>query len=248
MGVDFSVTPKEGLIKLVEEKLKLRQKFFIVTPNPEILLASKKNKVLKNVLNNADISLPDGVGISMGFKLFGLPQVNRIPGRIFMENLFSLSDDKKLKVFLLGSTSQVIERSLEKMKALYPGAKVSGSSGPRLSVEGLPVTLSDKKVNLETVKKINEFKPDLLFIAFGCPKQELWWSIHEKELKVGGAMVVGGSLDYFSNSKKLPPTLISNLGFEWFWRLLIEKNHLSRVVSAVFVFPLVLLRERIFQR
>ena len=90
-------------------------------------------------------------------------------------------------------------------------------------------------------KEINNFKPDLLFVAFGAPKQELWISKWQKKLNVRGMMAVGGSLDYYSGVVKEVPSSIKNLGLEWLWRLINEPKRLVRIFNAVVIFPLTLL-------
>lgn len=245
MGVDFSGTEKEGLLKEVEKAISSELGLFISTPNPEILLLAKSNENLKAVLNSSDIAIPDGFGLQIASKVFYLPRFYRIPGRIFMLDLFTLANKKRLKVFLLGSTKEVSDKSVEKIKREYPNINIQGLSGPRLKVEGVPINKENEKINKETISTINKFKPDLLFIAFGAPKQELWWGENKEKLNVKVSMVVGGSLDYFSGAKKTPPKFVSDMGLEWVWRLIFERGHFKRVFNAVVVFPIVVLNERL---
>jgi N-acetylglucosaminyldiphosphoundecaprenol N-acetyl-beta-D-mannosaminyltransferase len=233
-----------GVIDFVTAKLKAKQKFFIVTPNPEILVEAQKNPSFASALNSADLSLPDGVGLVLAAKVFGLKNIQRIAGRQMMLKLLEFANQKKLRVFFLGSTSLIIKSALHKAKINYPNIKIMTHSGPQFDKTALPVSEIDRKIEIDAVNQINSFKPDLLFVAFGAPKQELWLAKHLAHLKIGGAMVVGGSLDYFAGIKKLPPQWMHRRGLEWAWRLFHEKSHLKRVFTAVIIFPTLIVLER----
>jgi N-acetylglucosaminyldiphosphoundecaprenol N-acetyl-beta-D-mannosaminyltransferase len=88
------------------------------------------------------------------------------------------------------------------------------------------------------VRQINTFKPQLLFVAFGNPKQEIWIHNNLPKLNVGGAMAVGGAFRYVAGISKLPPKWMAACGLEWLWRLITEPKRISRILNAVIVFPL----------
>lgn len=245
LGVMLSSTHKSEVLELISSKLKHKMKFYIVTPNPEILVHADTNQNLKEVLNKGDLAIPDGVGLILAGKLLKVRNLNLIKGRELMLDLFTLANEKKLKIFLLGSTKKVIEKSLVKIKNTYPNIIAKGNPGPMLDTNAQCLTDNDIAKQRDILDKINKFKPDLLFIAFGAPKQELWLGKHYENLKIGGAMVVGGSLDYFAGIKKPPPKFLNNLGLEWLWRLANEKGHLRRVIRATIEFPFLILKQKI---
>ena len=211
---------------------------FIATPNPEIILAAQKDKKLLKALNSADLCIADGVGL----KLYGL---SVIKGRKLMIELFNLAQNYKKRVFLLGSTPKTISKSLKKFKEAYPNAIVAGFAGPLLDNQALPVSESDRKLNLEALDKINKFKPDLLFVALGHPKQEKWVYKNLPKLDVGCVMVVGGALDYYAGVVPKAPSLFENLGLEWLWRVINDPSRLGRILNATVVFPLMVLKEKL---
>ncbi|HSX48691.1 MAG TPA: WecB/TagA/CpsF family glycosyltransferase, partial [Candidatus Saccharimonadales bacterium] len=149
-----------------------------------------------------------------------------------------IANEEKLKVFILGSRPEVNKKSVEKMSLEYPNLKIKGNSGPELDIKANPV--SEVNVNLQSdiVKEINSFKPDLLFVAFGAPKQEIWISRHISKLNVAGAMAIGGTLDYYTGFVRAVPKFMENLGLEWLWRLIQEPTRVGRIFNAVVVFPL----------
>lgn len=249
LGVKISNVSSDEVLAFVLERLANRQKFSIFTPNPEIVVAAQTNSELKKALNSTDVNLPDGAGVVWASRF--LQRANKIParnieqvrGREVMVDLFGLADKKGLKIYILGSTPRVNKKSVARVLGDYKNIKVKGSSGPVLNEDGLPETKRDNKIETDTISEINRFMPDILFVAFGAPKQEIWVSKHLSKLKVGGAMVVGGALDTFSGEKSLPPKLLAGLGLEWLWRLLREPRRLKRILNAVVVFPFLVLME-----
>jgi len=246
LGISLSGTTKEGLLWLASEKIARGSKFLIVTPNPEIVVLAQKDTELAKIINGARVSLPDGVGLLQANKLLNkksrAADLNRIKGREAFLWLLELSNRKKYKVFFLGGRSGVIKKSIEKVRRHYPNIKIDGHAGPHLDSSANPVTQIDNDVEREVVSILRRRKPDLLFIAFGAPKQEKWAAKWMRKLPVKGVMVVGGTLDVFSGVKTLPPHWMAEAGLEWLWRLAQEPSRLPRVVNAVLVFPLFVAR------
>lgn len=208
-------------------------KFYIVTPNPEIILKAQKDKNLLLALNGATISIPDGVGLKLAD-----PSLNIIKGRDLFLSLITLANKKGWKVFLLGGLGREAEISKQKLEISYRSLKMESSAGPKLDNEAKPRSESDINIQNDVVKRINDFKPQLLFVGFGAPKQEKWIARWLPKLNVGGAMVVGGTFSYISGTNRIPPKWIGKAGLEWLWRLLTEPKRLTRILNAVFVFPL----------
>ncbi len=245
LNIKISVTRPSEVLNFVKSSLRGRHKFFITTPNPEIIVEAQTNEKLREALGLADLSLPDGIGITIVSKFLSISGVKRIPGREMMFELLKLTNKNKYnKVFLLGSTPKCVSTSVHKIKKYYPNIKIYGDSGPRLDKNANPVSKVDIKLQSDVLDKINKIRPNLLFVAFGAPKQELWVQKHFKNLKVGGVMVVGGSLDYFAGLAKLPPKWLANLGLEWLWRLINEPKRVKRILNAVIIFPYLVLKEK----
>ncbi len=243
LGINISSTQVSKVLKFIDSSLKKKHKFFIATPNPEILVEASKNKSLQKALNSADVLLPDGVGLMLVSKFLGF-KLNRITGREMFEKIISFADQNNLKIFLLGSSEKVILLCLKRLKNEYSLIKASGFEGPFLDKEGIPVTNKDLEAEEKSLRMINAFKPDILFVAFGAPKQEIWLDKNLHKLNIGGAMVVGGTFDYFSGVKPLPPRLFSKIGLEWLWRLICDPKRFKRIVNALIVFPFLVMIEK----
>lgn len=245
LGINFTSSQKPELLKLVEDRLDRKTSFFIVTPNPEIVVAAQSDTFLRRILNSAEISLVDGAGIVFAAKFLKNTKFERIAGRVFFEDLIALSNKNGSKVFLLGGSNAVIEKSIATLKSKYSDLSVDGMAGAELGQDGKPKNQKEELKDIDVIARINHFKPDILFVGFGAPKQEKWVFQNREKLKVTGVMVVGGVLDVISGYKSAPPYLFQKIGIEWLWRLLQEPSRLGRIVTAVVIFPLLVLREKI---
>lgn len=245
LSVGISSTTKEQVLGFVIDSLKKRCKFFISTPNPEIVLLAQNDKTLLEALNSADLAIADGVGLVWAARALGLGKIQRIPGRIMFEDLLVMANRKHLKVYLLGATKGANEKSILKIKKEYPRIKAKGRSDIFVNKEAYSDNENDIKMHIDILRDINAFKPDILFVALGAPKQEKWIYNNLKNLDIGGAMAVGGTLDTFSGQVKKPPLWASGLGLEWLWRVVHEPSRIRRILNAIIIFPLLVAKNKL---
>lgn len=233
MGINVSITRLDRVLARVEGFITDNVRFSIVTPNPELVLASQSNKDLKDTLNAADLSIPDGVGLRLA-----IPGLNIIKGRELFLELIKLADVKDWKVFLLGGLDQEAELAANKLTQRYKDIKIQSDKGPKLNQNGEPELEADVKIEKDVIDKINKFNPQILFVAFGNPKQEIWIHKNLSKLNIGGAMAVGGTFRYVAGQSILPPQFMESLGLEWLWRLVHEPKRIKRIWNAMVVFPI----------
>lgn len=247
LGIPLNSTSLIKVLAFVRDSLARHRKFYIVTPNPEIVLMAQKDPLLKKALTLADIAVPDGVGLCYASALLGLGKLNPIKGRTLFMELVKLANKKGWKVFLMGGKGGIAEGASQNLAKSFKGVNIGFSQGARYTPEAEPASEVEKKVERETLGKINQFKPHLLFIGLGAPKQEKWVLKNLKNLEIGGAMVVGGTLDYIAGKASLPPKRAEK-EFEWLYRLYKEPGRAMRIFRAVIVFPLRVLAERLKSR
>ena len=233
LGINVTSTSLAEVLPRVEDFIAHSAKFYIVTPNPELILMSQHNLNLKEALNSADLSIPDGVGLKIAD-----PALTIIKGRELFLELIKLAEKRSWKVFLLGGLGTEAAKAGSILKSQFPGVKIESDGGPKLGVNAEPMGINERKTEIKTVERINKFAPQLLFIAFGNPKQEIWIHKNLSKLKIGGAMAVGGAFRYIAGITPLPPKWMAKAGLEWLWRLITEPSRLERIFNAVFVFPL----------
>jgi len=269
LGVKVGSTHKAGVLRELRGKIARGEKFFIVTPNPEIVIEAQKDKELFRILNSADISIADGIGLCAAYKFLKLPrqkgflkklltffiqglgvafltffdktsltkELPLIKGRELFLDLIAIANKKSWKVILLGDKLLSAQKAAFKLKLNYKKVRIHGLTGPDLDKRGTPLGKTDKNLQQRVIEKINKFKPELLFVGFGAPKQEKWVYKNFANLNIGGAMVVGGTFDFISGKSVLPPKIIEDRDLEWLWRIAVGHQNLKRVRKAFPEFP-----------
>lgn len=229
MGIPFDKVTLESTLTLLLEKLAdpSTRGFFIATPNPEMLLAADKNFEFKRILQKTNLNIPDGTGIIWAAARHGTPLPERVTGTDLMQSLcHKITPD--VRVFLLGAAPGVAEKAAKKLqehKHTNIVGTYAGSSSP----------LDDAKLR----DLINNARPDLLFVAYGAPKQEFWISRNLPHLPtVKVAMGVGGAFDFISGIQKRAPAWMRRIGLEWLYRLVQQPKRIVRIFNATIRFPL----------
>lgn len=246
-GITIDGTKEDEVLRKIDYSLKKRTKLFITTPNPEILLASRSNPQLYGALKKSDLRICDGTGLKFALLLKGY-RTKRIRGRELMLKLFEIANSRKLRVYLLGSTEDVIESSINRLIGEYSNIIIKGDTGPVLDKGVLPINEDNECVEKLTVQEIKKFRPDILVVAFGAPKQEIWINKYKNELPVHVFIGVGGSLDYYSGVRSVPPKWMASLGLEWLWRVVHEPKRIDRIFRAVVVFPVLAVKDLVFTK
>ena len=202
---------------LAMEHMKKRSGAIVVTPNPEIVMLSRKNAELSEALTEADLVLADGIGIIYGAKILRRPLKEKLPGIDFIQGLFPLIAEKNMSIFLLGAKPGVAEKAAQELENRFSGLKIAGTN------DGY---FTDDEYVLE---KINAVAPDLLLVCLGSPKQELWLKENAKKLDVGLMGGFGGALDVFAGVAQRAPERWQRLGLEWLYRIKSDPARISRL-------------------
>ena len=226
LGVRFdNLTQQEaaqrGLQLLEEDKF-----HYVVTPNPEFLLAAEKDPEFRRVLNAADLVLPDGIGVVYSAKILGTPLKERVPGIEFAEAMLSALNDMGGRLYLLGAKPGVAEEAGRRICARYPALVLCGTH------DGY---FKDEQAILP---EIAAAKPDLLFVCLGAPKQEKWMARWGRHTGAKLAIGLGGCLDVFAGNVQRAPERWQKLGLEWAYRLKKEPKRIGRMAKL----PLVLVK------
>lgn len=223
LGVKVSSTSISSVLTKIDKicaNPRLKQPFFITTVNPEFIMLAQDDPEFKKILNSADLAIADGVGLRLA-KL----NIKIIPGRTLVQKLCEMS---KFKIFYLGGKNGVAEAMTRK----YGGASDSGHDDIKSQIQN-----SKSQINLKIINKINNYKPDILFVAYGAPYQEKWLYANRYSLNAKVIMGVGGAFDYLTERSKLPPEWVNKAGLEWLWRLVHEPWRWKRQLNLVrFVF------------
>ncbi len=225
-GVGFdALTYDEAMI--TGQSLCLDEGFhYVVTPNPEIVNMAMENESFRNVLNEADLVLPDGIGIVYAGKILNTPVKERVPGIEFAQGIMKFLAEEKLPLYLLGAKPTVAQRAGEFLKEQYPGLVICGTGDGYF------------KDNMQVVSDIKNANAKVVFVCLGAPKQEEWIATYGKQTGASLMIGLGGVLDVFAGDVKRAPILWQKLGFEWLYRLFSQPARFGRIMKL----PLFLLK------
>lgn len=193
----------------------------IVTFNLDFYRIASENEAFYQLCKNADTLLPDGIGVVNLIKSKYKADVNRITGNDVFEIILELSKENPLSVAFLGSTPSVLTRLIERIQKEYPRIKISAAISPPFLFE------KHNTLNEDVIDKLKAAKPDVLFVALGCPRQELWLQENMHSIGAKINVGVGAVFDFYSGNKKRSPIFFQKLSLEWLWRVLNEPVRLS---------------------
>lgn len=233
LGIEFDHRTKADTIELLKNRIKTKQKTFIVTANPEIVMYAQRDPDYKKIVQSADYVVPDGIGIIMGAKLLKNPLPERIPGFDLMKDLLAIADKERLNVFFLGAREEVLNRAIHNVKKEYPGIQIAGSHHGFFNE-------NDSNV----AEMVHQADPDLTFVALGFPRQEKWISQNYHLFQKGIFMGVGGSFDVLSGEVKRAPAAWRKLNIEWLYRLIKQPQRWKRMAFLPLFILKVLIKKR----
>jgi len=219
LGVGFTDATKEQVLEFIVTGLeKQTEKYYVVTPNPELLVIANKDSNYKTILNNAKLALVDGIGVVLAGKLLSKPLKERIHGVDLVEMLCREISKKPITVGFLGAGPNVAVKTAECLREKYVNLKISFT-----------------ETEWDNAKKYPE--TDILFVAFGSPKQEIWISENLNRLPAKVVIGVGGAFDFISGKVRRAPKFIRKLGLEWLFRLIIQPWRIKRQLKLItFIF------------
>lgn len=209
-----------------------RKPLLIVGPNAQLVSLAARLPRFADALRWANLSVPDGISIVLAARLLGQPLSERVTGGDLMERLCMEAARHNLSVFFLGGLPGAAEMTARKFERLNPGFRTAGTCCPPQGFE------SDSAECTRIRQQIIDAKPDLLCVAFGAPRQEIWMHENCATLPVGAAIAVGAALDTQAGLRKRAPKWTHKLGIEWLYRLLREPRRLWRrylIGNTVFI-------------
>lgn len=242
----LSITAENASKEKILEKISLFMDkplhfFHIVSLNPENLVIAEHNKEFRNALSEGDIQLFDGVGVQLGCAILAVPAAHRLAGVDCMELILQTFDKSSLRVLFLGGKANLAETvadcyNKKQLRSVYRG------------IEGIKDISRPKKEEEERIFSIvADYKPQIIFAAFGSPHQELWFYRHKDQLKGIICMGVGGAFDFVTSRVPRAPGLLRQVGLEWLFRLVIQPWRIKRQLRLV-EFAYLVLKQKFTQR
>ncbi|MGY0691318.1 WecB/TagA/CpsF family glycosyltransferase [Virgibacillus sp. FSP13] len=194
---------------------------FVVTANPEIVMRAREDAAYKKAIQSADYVIPDGSGILMAAKYKKEPLQERVTGYDLMLDLLERAEEMGYSCFFLGAKEAVNEKVVDSVKKQYPGLKIAGHHHGFFDID-----------DPEIVEKVERTNPDLIFVALGLPRQELWIAKHRHQFSKGLFIGIGGSFDVIAGEVPRAPQVWINLNLEWLYRLIKQPTRFKRILKV----------------
>lgn len=234
-NLKINSTSYQEILDMIQDHIinfkKYKKPLIISTPNPEIALLAQKQKDLADFINQSDVSAPDGIGLLWKTKKTTKDkQILLIKGRVLFEEVLKLSNLYNFKIFLLGASKSSNEKSVKKINKIYKNIHTKAYWDIQVDNKGYLISETN-------IIKQFEIESDIMFIALGAPKQELFIKNYLNKLNAKVIITIGGTLDVFSENLKKPPVIFEKLNLEWLYRLYQEPKRFKRIIKAIlFVF------------
>ena len=220
LKTNINVTNMSDTIKYIGGHLDdLRGKYICVS-NVHTTVMSYENEEYRKIQNGAAMALPDGAPLSSYSRRKGYKQAQRVTGPDLMLELFAISKEKGYRHYFYGATEETLQSMKEVLERDYPGIQIAGMYAP-------PFRALTPQEDAQIVAKINESRPDFIWIGLGAPKLEEWMYQHMGQLQ-GVLIGVGAGFDYLAGYIKRAPRWMQRMSLEWLYRLLQDPKRLWR--------------------
>jgi N-acetylglucosaminyldiphosphoundecaprenol N-acetyl-beta-D-mannosaminyltransferase len=216
------------------ESVAVNDKILINTINQYSYCIAEKDSEFKDGLRNSDILLPDGVGMTWASEFLNGKKVKKIAGADIHQFLLQKMNREGGSCFYLGASETTLVKIHNRIKNEYPNIKIGGYSPPFKPT----FTAVDSAI---MIQKVNEFKPNVLFIGMTAPKQEKWSHAHKEQLNANVICSIGAVFDFYAGSIDRPGKIWINLELEWLGRLLKEPKRMWKryiYYGLVFVYEI----------
>lgn len=198
-----------------------RKPRYVVATGFHGLWEARKDPELRDVLNSADLFCPDGIAPVWLSRLNGEVLPERVPGPDLLRAFLARANEAGYSSFFFGDTEETLAMLQRKVETAYPGHRIAGLLSP-------PFRAVTEEEDLSMLKRINDAKPDVLWVGLGMPKQDWWIYNHLDKLHVPVVAGVGAAFQFLSGGVRRAPGWIGDNGFEWLWRLAAEPRKLWR--------------------
>lgn len=220
MGVNIAAINMEWLVEYLRENLVDIKGDYICVSNVHTTVTAYENPDYLKVQNGGLMAIPDGGPLSTVGQKRGYKNMARTTGPSLMGEIFKISAEKGYRHYFYGSKEETLEILKQKLEEKYSGIQIAGMYSPPFR----PLTEDEDK---EVVERINETKPDYVWIGLGAPKQEKWMAEHQG--KIDGLMLgVGAGFDYYAENIKRAPMWMQKSNLEWVYRLMQDSKRLFK--------------------
>lgn len=233
LGVPVTPFSMEQAVHYLMNRVAAGKKTQVVTANAEIIMMGRNDAAFLDLLQHADLVLPDGAGTVWAGRKLGHQVPERVAGYDLFLEILKYTAGHGEKVFLFGAAPGIAEAAKAEAEKRFPGVQIVGIRNGYFKAEDEPAI----------IKQINDSGAVILFAALGAPKQEYWLRDHRVELKPSLCMGLGGSFDVLAGHVERAPKWMQDASLEWLFRLCKQPSRLGRMM-ALPKFVLEVLKEK----
>lgn len=210
---------RTAVMARISQALRFRRPYQIVTVNVDFVKLAKADPAYRHLINTCDLSLADGMPLLWAARLIGAALPERITGTDLLLDCARLAATEHRGIFLLGGAPGVAEAAGAELCRRFPGLFVCGVYAPPF---GAWSPAEDRHI----VDVVRSARPDMLFVAFGAPRQDVWIREHLVDLDVPVSAGIGGTLNFLAGRVRRAPKWVQDMGLEWLFRITQEPGRL----------------------
>lgn len=210
-GVPFHTVTFDEAIEWTVDRVRSGTPGFIATANLDFLVLAQTDPQLRTVLREADLVIADGFPPVKLAPFYGPPLKGRVAGSDMTPMLAERAEKEGLRIYGLGAAEGVAVKAMEVLKQRHPNLQVAGAWSP-------PYASLEQMDHADILRRLDEAKPDLLFTAFGAPKQDKFNHMHVHTWNIPVAIGIGGTLDFIAGVQRRAPVWAQKIHGEWLWR------------------------------
>jgi len=221
LNVMIDVVTMQEAVDRVKSFINLGHPHLVVTPNAEMIMMANDDNSLAQIINNADLVVPDGAGVVWAARYNDDVMPERVAGYDLVQNLLAVAATENYRIYMLGGAPGIVDKARLVAEERYPGVQIVGTRHGFFAKNDEP----------EIVSNIKASHPDILLVALGVPRQEKWLSEYSKQIAAPVAIGVGGTFDVMAGTVRRAPLWMQNANLEWLYRLISEPRRAIRMLA-----------------
>ncbi len=243
-GVRVDNLSKDSILKKIEGFLVSERFHQIATVNPEFLLEARKNERFHNILNRCELTVSDGIGLTIAFWKQGIKMKDRYPGIDLMWDILEQANRNNYKIFLVARKDGLStwKETATAVKRKYPQLEIGGTNIDIINLNDV-ISNHESVIGSAIADEVHIAHPDLVFCNFGAPEQEYFLnSLRDAKIdSIRVVMGIGGSFDYITGKVARAPLWMQKSGLEWLYRLIKQPQRIVRIFKAIIIFPIIII-------
>lgn len=219
LGVPVDCVDMQGALQAIDEMISGDIPRTVLAVNPEKVIKAQSDPLLLRMLSNAGLVIPDGIGVVYAVRLLYRKPIGRVPGSELMPAICSVAGERGYRIFLYGASPEVNDKAVAALRRDYPGIDIVGHKHGYVDDTDMPAL----------IEQIDRSRANVLFVALGSPRQELWMEKYLTQLRhVRVCQGVGGTFDVIAGRVRRAPLFFRQANLEWFYRLVTEPRRAIR--------------------